>query len=245
MMMLELDGINSFGTSGSGNQKKFWVNGILVKLDSKNRESKKERDASIIARSFGLDAVIYDVGKYEYNGSQRNGCYCKSYLRSNEKTVALIDILNFYNVVINSNMSSSDFFRITCECIFSYTGLDARLYLMNMLVFDFLIANRDRHLSNIEFISGVGYFRFVPIFDNGQSFFGTDAMLTSSQLEQSYRKYKSMPFSRNPRSNLIDINMAKSIAERFKMSCSGFNSIQVDVSRLKVVNFMYNKLMSM
>ena len=40
--MLELDSKYMYGTDGSGNQKKIWIDNYLYKVDSKFRDSTKE-----------------------------------------------------------------------------------------------------------------------------------------------------------------------------------------------------------
>lgn len=79
-MMYELDNVMVFGTFGSGNQKKAWFGDTLVKVDSKYRESIKERDASIIGTAFGLNMVEYQVDKCIFDGKMRNCSVCKPIL---------------------------------------------------------------------------------------------------------------------------------------------------------------------
>lgn len=243
--MLQLDNYECFGTSGSGNQKKFWINNKLIKLDSKRHESLKEKDAYIVGKAFGLNMVKYDVISCEYEGRIHKACICESFMKLGEEAVALFTILNYKIINIDRNMSAKEYFNITCNTIMEFTGLDARQYLMNMLVFDFLVANRDRHLSNIEFIHGQNGYRFTPLFDNGQSFFDSNASMTDAQLEQAYKKFKTMPFSRNPKSNLIDIGAAKRIANQFRVNSGDFKNIQVSDLRKHILIFMYKKLMQM
>lgn len=231
------------GIDTRGNQTKFWYKDSLIKVDSEYREATKEQDASIIANSFGLNAVTYQIINKNMS-SNHKACICNTFLKPYESTITLGNILDFYETHVENNMSASDYFNVACECIYKYTGLDARQYLLSMLVFDFLIANPDRHLSNIEFIQGNGYFRPAPIFDNGQAFFKSDANMTNSQLEQAYRKFKTMPFSRKPKSNLIDIQMAQSIANQYRIASSNFN-FNTSESRKQVVRFMYKKLIGM
>lgn len=82
-MMYELDNVMVFGTSGSGNQKKAWFGDTLVKVDSKYRESIKERDASIIGTAFGLNMVEYQVDKCIFDGKMRNCSVSKTDLEVN------------------------------------------------------------------------------------------------------------------------------------------------------------------
>lgn len=250
MLNLEIDRL--FGTDGSGNQKKVWIGNNLVKLDSKFRESQKEVSASILGKAFGLNVVEYRRSRFIVNGKECIGCYCKNYLSNNETTISAVDILNYFDVNIENNMSAVDYFNITLDCIQEYTKLnktDVQLYMMQMLVFDFIIANSDRHLTNFEFIKGNGYFRFTPLYDHGESFFCKDTILTTGQIENESRKFKSKPFSSNPKKNLIDIDLAKYIANQFKEYAlkryEKLSDIPMLESHNKIMRYRLDKLLNM
>jgi hypothetical protein len=208
---------------GLGNQKKVWIDNNLIKIDSKLRESTKEVSAYNIASAFCLNCVKYTRDKFNIDGVDRYGCICESYMKDYDlKAVTIYAILNFYNINIPMNMSAYDYFCITVEAISKYTNIsiqNVRDYLMYLLVFDFIIANDDRHLTNIELIQSYNNsFRFTPIYDCGQSFFGKDSELTYNQLEIESRKFKSKPFSTNQYKNLINLDIAKNIASVYKQN---------------------------
>jgi hypothetical protein len=212
-----------FGTDGSGNQRKIWINNKLIKIDSKLRESSKEVSAYNIASAFNLNCVRYTRDKFNVDGVEKYGCICDSYMMQGDlKTITLYSILNFYNINIPMNMSAYDYFCITIEAISKFTNMNiqsVRDYLMCLLVFDFLIANDDRHLTNIEIIQSYNNcFRFTPIYDCGQSFFRRDSEMTYRQLESESRKFKSKPFSINQYKNLINLDVAKNIASIYKQN---------------------------
>lgn len=249
MKMLELDSKSLFGTEGSGNQKKLWVGNTLIKIDSKHRESKKEVSASVLGEAFGLSVVQYTRERFILSGREHWGCYCNSYLKQNERVITAYKILNYFDVNIPQKMSAREYFEIFINCVHNYTGLDKKhikMYMLSMLVFDYIIANPDRHLSNIEFIQGEGYFRFTPLYDHGQSFFGKDSELTLRELRDKSRKFKTMPFSRNPLSNLIDIEVAKKIAVKFEENAikkyGSLSNIPITEPHLKVVKFRLDLL---
>ena len=215
--MLKLDSRYMFGTDGSGNQKKIWINNYLYKVDSKFRDSTKEVSACSIAEAFKLKHVTYKRLKCIVDGDEKWCSVCKSYLTSTEdQSINLYNILSYYeSFIVTNNTPASVFFEETCKIIQDFTKLNIeyiRLTILNMLVFDFLIANDDRHLSNIEIIMFQnGTFDIAPIFDNGHSFFRKDSMLTYKELEALSQRYKSKPFSTNQWKNIIDINYAKHI----------------------------------
>ncbi|MBQ5335958.1 MAG: hypothetical protein J6W65_00770, partial [Oscillospiraceae bacterium] len=61
-----------------------------------------------------------------------------------------------------------------------------------------------------------GAYRFAPDYDNGMSFLKSNAVLTQAELQKRLKKYNSMPFSRNPKTNLIDLKEARKIAYEYK-----------------------------
>lgn len=72
MKMLEFDSRNMFGTDGSGNQKKIWIdNKYLVKVNSKLREASKEVDACKLAELFGLNHANYKEIKVVVDGIEK------------------------------------------------------------------------------------------------------------------------------------------------------------------------------
>lgn len=232
MTVLKLETSEVFGSDGSGNQKKVWIDNKLIKLNSKYREASKEVSASILGKAFGLDIVQYIKREYLYNGNKYTGCECDSYLSTGDTTITLADILNFYNIDIPLNMSAKEYFNITINCICRYTNInyDAVVnYIMKMLVFDFIICNQDRHLTNIEFIYNdiKDSWRFSPLFDHGQSFLLSDGGLTIKQIENRMYKLKMKPFSSNLYKNLVDIEQAKRIVKQFLVNVKE-NYISVD-----------------
>ena len=74
------------------------------------------------------------------------------------------------------------------------------------------------NIRNFEIIKNekTGAYRFAPIYDNGLSFLKSNAVLTQAELQKRLKKYKSMPFSRNPKTNLIDLKEARKIAYEYK-----------------------------
>lgn len=213
--MLELDSYIIRGADGYGNQKKIWIDNKLYKVDSKFRDSTKEVSASSIAEAFGIYHVTYERTQCTVDDELKWCCCCASYLRSkNDTVISFNQLLEYYGICsIDRNMSSVDYFELMCKCIVDYTKLDynyVRFRILQILTFDFLIVNDDRHLRNFEVIRYEnGKFDIAPMFDNGHSFFRKDSMLTNSEIETLSRKFKPKPFSSNQWKNLIDLNFAK------------------------------------
>lgn len=254
MMILELDNYSAFGTSGSGNQLKFWVDNKLIKIDSKYKESDKEVSASILAELFGLSCVKYYKSKVMYLGDLKNCCYCLSYLNKEiEEEITVYQILQLKNVNIDRNESSISFYNKTVNAIYEITHINIdiiRNWILSIVTFDFLICNFDRHLSNFCIIHNIktSEYRLGPIFDNGQSFLNTNGDLTYSEIESRCRKLKMRPFSTNQKSNLLDINSAKYLASLWKERClfkyEKLSDIEINAGHNKIFRYRLDKLMN-
>lgn len=218
MTILKLDDYESFGTQGSGNQTKFWINNQLVKLDSKFKESDKEVSASILASIFELNHVDYTKIKTVYKNQIYNACICDSFFnRDCEEEVTLYTILNLYNINIVQNESAFSYFNKVIDVIHKLTNLDKLIiieWLISILTFDFLVCNTDRHLNNLSLIYNFNdnTYRLGPIFDCGYSFLSTNSDLSLKEIESRCRKLKFKPFSTNEKYNLVNINYAKNLA---------------------------------
>lgn len=249
--MLELDKSRLFGTTGSGQQKKAWDSNILYKIDSKYRESNKEVSASSFAEACELNHVTYRRVGCLIDG-QRYWCSaCKSYLKSNDISIPLYNMI--YGINIPTNMSAVDMYRNIREAVNERTGIlytDIDKYFIKLLTFDFLIANDDRHLRNIEIIKHLeNTYEFAPIFDNGHSFFRTDSILTYEQLEMNDRRFKSKPFSTNKWKNILSIEKSKTLAKKwYEMCTEKFGGISrvpgISDAHAKVIRYRYKLLIN-
>lgn len=255
MTILELDNYESFGTPGSGNQVKFWVNNQLIKLDSKFKESDKEVSASKLADIFEINHVDYFKVKSIYKNNVYNSCLCNSYLNSEiEEEISVFNILTLFNVNITNNESSISYFNKVVYCINKFTGIDEKEikhWLMVILTFDYLICNTDRHLSNINVIHNfiTNSYSLSPIYDCGQSFLGTNGDLTLKEIENRSRKLKFRPFSTNEKSNLVDITYAKELLSKWEtMAINKYGSlinIPINTGHNKIFRYRVNKLKSL
>lgn len=250
--IIELSQLEFFGSSGSGNQQKFWVGSYLHKLNSKFHEASAEVAASIIGCAFGLDCVKYQAAHYLIDGSMYRGCYCVNYLAEEDESISFATILQQAKLDVPMKTSAIDFYKSTIVLISGFTGLATQCldeYLRQLLVFDFLICNPDRHFANIELIYNrhTSTFRLAPIFDCGQAFLQRSTMPSRSDLEMLLYKLKMKPFSTNHYKNLIDVQKAKQIATRFIATAGGVNSIRalnVESYYTSLVLRRYNDLMN-
>ena len=252
--MLKFDKKNLIGTDGSGNQKKFWLGNTLYKIDSKYRDSTKEVSACNIAEAFGIPHVIYNRAKVLVDGEEKWCCFCKSYLSSEDMSISIDKLLTSGGINnISWDMSVIDYFNLTCNIIYKYSGL-ALTYiqwrLLEILTFDFIIANDDRHLNNLDVISFAdGRYDIAPIYDNGHSFFRRDTVLSYEEIERLSRKFKTKPFSPNQWKNLINLDYSKSIAKRFKKTVENKYGSLKNISGVleghsKIMRYRLEKLLS-
>lgn len=235
-MTLDLDNLNMFGTEGSGHQLKCWTTvygkPCLIKLNSKFREASKEVSASALALACGLNAVRYQASEYTYQGKKRLGCICESFLSPSESSVSVYSLLAHVN--ISNNTPAREYFRLLANAISQYTGIPIDIcvdYLMNIVTFDYLVCNPDRHLGNIEIVQDAvtGQFRLPPLFDFGQSFLKRDGIQSKAELDRLIRSFKTRPFSSTPERNLIDVPYAQRLCQQY------LNSIAINYGNLSNV----------
>lgn len=220
----------------------------LVKVNTHHRESLKEVSAYKLAKAFGLNCVEYRDISIKFKGLDRKACICKSYLRENENDISVWKALgNRFTIKKGESASSSLFSRVVSDVSYRLRLDKDSLsrYIKSILTFDYIICNTDRHLNNISFIENNGVYRFAPIYDNGKSFLSTDAILTDSDLIDRSNKYKSKPFSSNPKSNLIDIEFSKYLVKQWLNNAGNLDNVLTNKGHLKIVKYRINKLLSL
>lgn len=232
MKTLQLDSKDIFGTDGSGNQIKLWLDKKhLIKVNSKLREATKEVDAYKLGRAFGLNCAKYAVIDVQLRGSLRKACITESFIIGDEIEITAADILAIDGRAIPMNLSSYDYFYILIDAMFKYTGIPAeslRVWLSDMLVFDYIICNDDRHLTNFEVLysPSLNRYRVAPYYDHGESFLRTDASLSLREYELALRKFKSKPFSTAPEKNLCDLTSARNSFNRMMQVIRGIDGVK-------------------
>ena len=73
----------------------------------------------------------------------------------------------------------------------------------------------------------------------------TDAVLTDSDLIARSNKYKSKPFSSNPKSNLIGIEFSKYLVKQWLSNAGNLDNVLTNKGHLKIVKYRINKLLSL
>ena len=162
--------------TSSGMLKKCWSNredGIyLIKGDDVFRSSDGRSQASLefyatqVAEAFGIEHIDYDLEEFHHrNGTKEIICKCKLFTSENigfvdDSTCAIASNIDVQNISLDSLA-----FHKQLNDLFGDAYSD-------MMVFDSIIINRDRHLGNFGMLvdnnTGV-YLKPAPIFDNGYS----------------------------------------------------------------------------
>ena len=214
MRVLQLDN-PILGSHSSGEQYKYWIDrDHLLKLDTKHKESSKEVSAYKLGTALGLSCAPYEAVSVSTTAGVRKGCISLSFLKQGDTEIPVAEILEAVGVTFVVGDSAITNINKTISAIVSFTGMQLKCvqqWVYDMLVFDFIICNSDRHLNNFEVLYNAytnSYF-LAPYFDHGASFLDTDKALTIAEYNKRVRSLKSKPFSNNPSNNLGDKRIAK------------------------------------
>lgn len=192
-------------SSSKGNQKKFYNNGIWIKLDNeKCSEGLAEEFVSRVCNCiYDFPYVWYESSKFEYRDEVYNGCFSRNmYKRQDMIFISFRNLLKQWGIPQNiffKDESIEANMQNVLYLTYSKLGLNLLDYFRRLLMLDCLIINEDRHLMNI----GVCYCKSdnkyyeAPCFDNGSSLFCTN---------WTYRKRKTLE---------ENIDFAKSVARPF------------------------------
>lgn len=124
-------------------------------------ECVNELVASRLAQLLGVEHAPYRLvhATVSLNGEDQETWLCKSpnFRKPGEKKLSFDTFFELERIDRESPLEFADRF-----------GWKSKIE--QMIVFDYLIANRDRHGANIEVLRGDGTARLAPLFDNGLSF---------------------------------------------------------------------------
>lgn len=220
MLTLQLD-TSLRSSDGTGTQRKIWIDPQnLIKINTKKQEAIKEVTAYKLGKAMGLNCAYYELISVKDKARTYQACRTTSFLEQDEIEITVNTILDAMNVVFSVGEPAINIINKTILAISDYTGFShyyVTTWIYDMLVFDYLICNDDRHLTNFEVLSSYkkGRFRLAPYFDHGSSFLGTDRELGFEEYKKRVRALKSKPFSTNPLTNLGDRALAR--ASFYKM----------------------------
>ena len=132
--------------------------------------------AEEIAKEYGLKCANYDLASYD----GMIGTISENFLLDNDKFYYLSEIIGNNNNIENILKKLYDRYN-NMEVISALKN-----ELIDIFIFDILIANHDRHTDNLGIIESSGDIHFCPVFDNDlmldyRSIYGGDYSLTINQ----------------------------------------------------------------
>lgn len=169
-------------SSSKGNQRKFYNNGIWIKLNNDKCSEGLAEDfvSKLCACIYDFHYVQYESSQFEYRDEVYNGCYSRNMYNRQD-----IIFVSFRNLLKQCGIQQNIFFRDesvevniknVLELVYSRLGLNLLDYFRRLLMLDCLIINEDRHIMNIGvcYCKSDGKYYDAPCFDNGSSLFCTN-----------------------------------------------------------------------
>ncbi|BAQ08612.1 hypothetical protein OXB_0140 [Bacillus sp. OxB-1] len=206
MIPIPAEAVRITSTSSKGDQSKWHVGDKWIKQNTRGYEGLAEVLASLILSCSTLEKgqyVTYKPCKILLpTGETSNGCYSYDFRgKLQEVTLERLFEANFTSsdfILNDKALSTNEKFEKIMQHVEAFTGLDVRDEIAQMLAFDALILNEDRHTNNILFL----YYpvekswKIVPIFDNGLSLLSDEKdYLPGKPLTILKRKVKAKPFN--------------------------------------------------
>ena len=188
--------LSSPDNTSIGNLKKRWkiIDGkrILIKGGSNpfRQEPYNEVVASKVADVLGIPHISYslkEIEGYPYS-------ICEDFIKEDEDLVPAYLI----NKTLKKNNNDSNYTHLL-KCSKTLCIKEFKAFLDRLIVFDFIIANEDRHFNNFGVIRNsktLEFIGFAPIYDSGSSF-GYNKI---SEDIKPFKDIESKPF----KSNIID-----------------------------------------
>lgn len=171
----------------SGNQLKWKVGDIYIKLDTLGYESIAEYLASRLLQCSSLSRdsyVVYELCDiYEEDVFLGHGCYSRDF-RNGAVEVTFVSILE--SMFVPLSVSYDDVINI----MYDVTGLNVSDYVQRTLCLDAIIRNDDRHFGNLAVLKDSNGYRECPIFDNGGGCMSD--IITYPITERFYKNYNSI-----------------------------------------------------
>lgn len=165
-------------TYSKGNQIKWRIqdrdgNGIWVKADSMGYEGLAESAATyILSKSNIRDYVRYYMTSIDEGGKIYEGCVSRDFMNTGEVFITIWDLFKTNSINKEYNdISTREFLKRVIRDAINITRIKHfDKWIGQILEFDTLILNDDRHFNNLGVIynEDKDIFRTMPIFDNGK-----------------------------------------------------------------------------
>lgn len=166
--------------------KKVYIKTCSTRRGFTGFEPEVECVASRLAHMLGLNCVKYDLSTFKIANMEYKVCVSEDFSNG-------LEACNIVDVLPNIG---SKFGIEKYNYVVNFLGLHQRRILDSILLFDYIIGNKDRHLRNIELLfDDKGNMCIAPIFDNGAGLFSSESEKTILQnIGFSANFVKSKPF---------------------------------------------------
>lgn len=189
---------NDAGFSSLGVESKYFKDGYWYKQDVSGYEGLAEETCSMVLRHSNIENYV----EYEactING--KSGCRSRNFLKEGESIVTfkrLYEIANGGDLTdrVYANRDVKERIQFVTDFVKEYAGVDCTEYLRDILSFDMLVLNTDRHFHNLALIRNDAGYRECPIFDNGASLLSNYGIFSpGDELECQISRAAAKPFS--------------------------------------------------
>ncbi len=189
---------NDAGFSSLGVGSKYYKDGYWYKQDISGYEGLAEEVCSMVLRHSNVEKYI----EYEacmING--RSGCRSRNFLKEGE---SIVTFKRLYEIACGGDLTDRVYtirdvkerIQFVTDFVKEYVGIDCTGYLRDILSFDMLVLNTDRHFHNLALIRSDSGYRECPIFDNGASLLSNYGMFPpGEELEEQISCAAAKPFS--------------------------------------------------
>ena len=169
----------SGNSMGSGRSEKIWLtsNNLigLFKFPKQNKDGKityehiSEKLAYDIAIILKIPCARIDIGTYNGRYGSMSYCINKENEELREGIAFISEIYENYDIDKMVDLENDIYYSL--QMIFPIAKkLKCEQELMQMIIFDALIGNTDRHHSNWAMLKSANYgYKFSPLYDNGSS----------------------------------------------------------------------------
>ena len=123
-----------------------------------------------------------------------------------------------------------------------------RQKLIEMITFDYLICNIDRHLNNIILIRNADEYIFSPLFDFGRAFAGTDSIKDTDKIPDKLREAYLMNKSFIKDIQDIDLDYSKALVKKWLTNCGGLeglDKLDICLGHKLFIKYRINQLLSL
>ena len=165
-------------SEGSGRSKKIWLTNTdtgeigLFKFNKseETKENISEKIATQIAELIGIRSANVEIGTY----NNKIGCMSYNLLKENEELLEGINLINlkypYYDPDKLYDIKKKEYYSLEMilNSLKEFKGLEEKF--IEIIFFDYIIGNTDRHQNNWGVIKNNGDIREIaPIYDNGSS----------------------------------------------------------------------------